>query len=95
MSTFKPDINSYTIEQLNNMESDKLVELYKLSLEQLQKYTADVVQLKEKADILRQHCKLLKSSVSINYYDSIDDSMKVIEKAKNLKDYKKDYFSSE
>ena len=39
--------------------------------------------------------EILKDEAIIVDYDSIDDAMKVIEKAKNLKDYKKDYFSTE
>lgn len=39
--------------------------------------------------------EILKDEAIIVEYESIEEAMRVIDKAKNLKDHKKDYFSNE
>jgi hypothetical protein len=39
--------------------------------------------------------EILQDEAIIVEYESIEEAMRVIDKAKNLKDHKKDYFSNE
>jgi len=81
MSAFKEQIQMYSIDQLQSMECEKLVELYNNGLAQLEEYSTKVINLRDNTTLIRQViCE--KSNLKIEADDSDDDQIMTQENKK-------------
>jgi hypothetical protein len=81
MSAFKEQIQMYSVDQLQAMECEKLVELYNNGLSQLEEYSTKVINLRDNTTLIRQViCE--KSNLKIEADDSDDDQIMTQENKK-------------